>query len=318
MTWLHVPGATSSSAPAQDNSAAASTWLSRAPALALALRRRTMTRAEWREVSSLARSVTWRSTSLPPSSLLRVFATVPSLTLLSGLTSNRSTLERGAASWMESLAATRVSRSAPPASGSASTTPATSGRGSRDTFDPSAPGGASSRTWASIFGSDTTTLSAPTLRALATASRRSSSRRRTSARPTAANDSSSSPSEWQTPVAEDSEQSQRRRPKDRTLTTETREWAMGWPTPKARDYKGGQGEQERNSPDLDKVAEAWPTPDTVDGPPAPPTSAPGEPSSPAAPTSPLRLNPLFVEGLMGWPEGWTSLAPIGSASSATA
>lgn len=93
---------------------------------------------------------------------------------------------------------------------------------------------------------------------------------------------------------------------------------MGWPTPKARDYKGGQGEQERNSPDLDKVAEAWPTPDTVDGPPAPPTSAPGEPSSPAAPTSPLRLNPLFVEGLMGWPEGWTSLAPIGSASSATA
>lgn len=79
--------------------------------------------------------------------------------------------------------------------------------------------------------------------------------------------------------------------------------------------------KERHSPDLDKIAEdsalslrAIPTPTmeplSMSGP-----STSGDSSSIAAPTSRQRLNPLFVEWLMGWPEGWTSLAPIGSASS---
>ena len=43
-----------------------------------------------------------------------------------------------------------------------------------------------------------------------------------------------------------------------------------------------------------------------------------QPSSGSAPTSRRRLNPLFVEWLLGWPENWTSLAPLGSDSRATA
>jgi len=38
------------------------------------------------------------------------------------------------------------------------------------------------------------------------------------------------------------------------------------------------------------------------------TSIAGETCSPADPTS-LRLNPRFVEWLMGFPPGWTSVAP---------
>ena len=43
-----------------------------------------------------------------------------------------------------------------------------------------------------------------------------------------------------------------------------------------------------------------------------PTGTPGEKSSTPAPTSPRRLNPLFVEWLMGLPEGFTSLELISS------
>lgn len=43
-------------------------------------------------------------------------------------------------------------------------------------------------------------------------------------------------------------------------------------------------------------------------PPAPETPMDGSPCSTVDPISPRRLNPLFVEWLMGWPEGWTSLA----------
>ena len=43
-----------------------------------------------------------------------------------------------------------------------------------------------------------------------------------------------------------------------------------------------------------------------------PTGTPGEKSSTPAPTSPRRLNPLFVEWLMGLPEGFTSPELISS------
>jgi len=41
----------------------------------------------------------------------------------------------------------------------------------------------------------------------------------------------------------------------------------------------------------------------------------GEIFSPDAPTLPLRLNPLFVEWMMGWPEGWLEMT--GCVSSGT-
>ena len=39
---------------------------------------------------------------------------------------------------------------------------------------------------------------------------------------------------------------------------------------------------------------------------------PGAQSSPSDPTSSRRLNPLFVEWLMGWPIGWTACEPLGT------
>lgn len=395
---------------------------------------------------------------------------------LSGLTYEPLTLDRGAASWMASLAATRVSRSALQGNDSEPPTRATYGRTSSESFASPDPAGASLRTWLDTFGSDTSTLFGPTLSALATGSRRFSYRRRTSARRTSDSGYSSSlwPTEdvwqtptgsmigsrrqmtdqkrgewaderedllpmqaanwptpmaadgdrtseehqrgnptlegsanrWPTPTAEDSEQSQRRRPTDRTLPTEAREFwptptvgnvtggnatrggersdelllpgmaerwttpqahdASGgepsrvrrygtthgaanladdvtawptprasdqnqpgehgqggqdlrtataqWATPKSRDWKGGQGSEPRHSPNLDEMAELSP----IGGRPGPETSRDGDDSSPNVPTSLRRLNPTFVEALMGWPLGWTSLEPIDSASSGTA
>lgn len=48
-----------------------------------------------------------------------------------------------------------------------------------------------------------------------------------------------------------------------------------------------------------------------------PMSTGGDESSPSAPTSRRRLNPTFVEGLMGWPLGWTSLVVTDCESWAT-
>ena len=80
-----------------------------------------------------------------------------------------------------------------------------------------------------------------------------------------------------------------------------------WPTPRAHDHKGG-GENTPLNSYLDWTAEAW---STASGPQAPPTSTPGHACSPKC----RRLNPLFVEMLMGWPTGWT-LLPTGQTDSA--
>lgn len=48
--------------------------------------------------------------------------------------------------------------------------------------------------------------------------------------------------------------------------------------------------------------------------PDPETPSPGGESSESAPTSRRQLNPRFVEWLMGWEPGWTSLAPLASGS----
>lgn len=42
------------------------------------------------------------------------------------------------------------------------------------------------------------------------------------------------------------------------------------------------------------------------------SETPGAPRSPSGPNSRRRLNPLFVEWLMGWPIGWTACEPLGT------
>jgi hypothetical protein len=82
-----------------------------------------------------------------------------------------------------------------------------------------------------------------------------------------------------------------------------------WPTPKARDWKSAEGNQgmERNDPDLNVIASRYFHPD-------PATSTPGAESSESGQTSRRRLNPAFVEWLMGLPHGWTDYAPVAMAS----
>ena len=124
---------------------------------------------------------------------------------------------------------------------------------------------------------------------------------------------------------------------------------LHWPTPQARDTKSpdmeGSGNYERKMEngwtiDLNSAAANWPTLATRDYrspngashmdrstgakhldqlpnfiehsfPPAPPTSTHGD-KSPSASTR--RLNPDFVDWLMGLPPGWTDYAPVETAS----
>lgn len=111
--------------------------------------------------------------------------------------------------------------------------------------------------------------------------------------------------------------------------------AIYWQTPGADSFRSRGGER-KDEQGLDQQARLWPTPkasddaDTAKGTsasltdamrsfrPDPETSAPGEPSSTPAPTSRRQLNPVFVEWLMGWRPGWTSLARSDSGSPETA
>jgi len=95
-----------------------------------------------------------------------------------------------------------------------------------------------------------------------------------------------------------------------------------WATPSSRDHKDTDGMAttgmnpdgtERTRLDqLPRQAFQFGRPDTE-------TPLPGPPSSTAGPTSPRplkrRLNPRFVEWMMGWPLGWTAFAPVAMASS---
>ena len=87
---------------------------------------------------------------------------------------------------------------------------------------------------------------------------------------------------------------------------------FSWPTPTARDWKDGACENQdvESNALLGRVAVRWPT-----GPQGLPTQTAGESGSPQEARR-QRLNPAFVEALMGLPPGW-SLPTIGCGASAT-
>lgn len=302
--WLHVPGISTSRADTADSASPSA----RAGELSRKLRARTMTRAEWAEVYRWSRSLTWSATFGRPAYLLRAFATEPSLRLLSGLTCAPSTVRRGAAAWMDSWQASPASPTRSPGTSSGPTTSATSGRTWSDSYAPPDPAGDSLRTWAEAFGTSTP-ASAPTLKALATASRRRSSRLRTWVRRTVAPVSSSSP--WPTPRAQDNDQGETARQgvaeagsswrgQHRGATTTTA--AMMWPTPRtsdtkasgARDYRTGHA----GTTLTDQTARSSLPDERTTGNPSP------------ASGGRRYLNPSFVEWLMGLPAGWTSLGAL--------
>ena len=115
---------------------------------------------------------------------------------------------------------------------------------------------------------------------------------------------------WQTPQTDSFRSRGGDRVEEQGLDQQARDF---WTTPQAHDAKGGMRTTARNSPDLDTMAE-----DPDSGLPVPPISLSGDASSSSTPDSRPRLNPRFVEWLMGWPPAWVSLEPTNSESSATA
>jgi hypothetical protein len=151
---------------------------------------------------------------------------------------------------------------------------------------------------------------------------------------------------WATPNARDDRnpsqpegvRSIRKREQGRTV--DLNEQAAWWETPQAHDSNGGSQERvgrfgtEHGGRNLADDVTAWPTPNACDGSkvsqnshqgacltrsaeaefryshPDQATLTHGGASSPSAPTSRRRLNPSFVEWLMGWPLGWTDFAPL--------
>lgn len=108
-----------------------------------------------------------------------------------------------------------------------------------------------------------------------------------------------------------------------------------WPTPQARDFRSPNLENSGNykrkvskgyTIDLNSRASNWPTPtardhkDGTDPSLKVPTnarlglSAPRTTGAMFPNTSGLRLNPIFVESLMGFPTGWTAFAPLATQS----
>ena len=84
----------------------------------------------------------------------------------------------------------------------------------------------------------------------------------------------------------------------KTCDMRLRNQAGTWQTPQSRDHRSGESLKDYGNtrPLNEQVLEVLlPAPQTPDG---PQSSAP-------APTSPLRLNPQFVEWLMGFPIGWS-------------
>lgn len=115
---------------------------------------------------------------------------------------------------------------------------------------------------------------------------------------------------WPTPrtITGGAESAQRKQELGRTESggSDLQSAAANWPTPKARDSKSAEGQagMMRNNPDLNVIASRFFLP-------APPTSTHGG-KSPSGSTR--RLNPDFVDWLMGLIPGWTDYAPLETAS----
>ena len=97
-----------------------------------------------------------------------------------------------------------------------------------------------------------------------------------------------------------------------------REQAALWKTVTTSEHTGaGAGPKKSGGENLRSQIAAWPTPASLFSPPAQQTQ-PGPKSFGADPILPRRLNPAFVEWLMGWPIGWTIAEPSASSAAETA
>lgn len=90
-----------------------------------------------------------------------------------------------------------------------------------------------------------------------------------------------------------------------------------WPTPAGRDFRSPNS---RTLSARGGGAKGEQLPNYVEHHFSPPVqqAQAGPKSSDSDPTSPRRLNPAFVEWLMGWPTGWTIAEPSASGAAETA
>lgn len=299
--------------------------------------------ASRRSSRTSARSRTAKPTrSATPSSAL-AWTTDGWIVPRSGLTYEPWTDERGVAAWISSLAA-RPARDFPsPASAAASTTPATFSP------TPSASSESVSRQgsfWKMCLARCRTSFmsSCPSYRQWATELRQDSSARRTSARPTGESGSSCSVT-WPTvdQFSDSPSANKRANQKNRQSNNTLAAAALNlWPTAQANDGTGSgyrevyHGEQLANQVSRlglpvprsgiggpkslsggPNSRQLWATPNAADG------TGGHHPSEVSAKRGgnrtlnrnlqemdyPLRLNPLFVEWLMGLPCSWTVAVP---------
>ena len=201
--WIHVPGMSSVSVADTEELNLDSEWL-----------------------KELGQSVTWKTKSVSLRSLQRVWKTVPSIRLLSGLTLEPSTLNRGVAKWISSLEDSHVSHSVSQEQREEPMTTETSG----------------------LKSSESQEDSATQLSFLKTSQESST---------TTTKQSDQAFKKWATPLRKDSLQREKRA----HLTREN--GSLSWPTPTASERSGinpntGKGEG------LNKMAGNWPTPRVSD------------------------------------------------------
>lgn len=155
--------------------------------------------------------------------------------------------------------------------------------------------------------------------------------------------------DWPTPKVSDWKGADRAREENRSGDRHSGDGlataAPNWPTPGARDWKdagtvkprseGGTGAFEGRMDQLPRVATNWPTPTWKDGESSGSRTNPESNANPGTSltdatcrsshqglrisscgpncsTEHRRLNPLFVEWLMGWPLGWTDFGTVGT------
>lgn len=224
--------------------------------------------------------------------------------LLSGTTCSRSTLEHGAASWISLLAEHRARTFPSPESAGAWTVSAPASSSSTSALPSSAkPRSSSGRTLPAQLGLFPVSVSISKPEAIAGPG---PSFARVTLAPLTSGPGSSS---WPTPRGSDGSKggpNQRGSAGDLMLPSSAVQWGKEhlWPTPSARDWKSGEhseATERRNSRPLTESAWSWARSHL-----AALTSTGGPECLRYDPTSHrLSLNPAFVEGLMGWPEGWT-------------